>query len=116
MTHWCSRDVCGDGVMDQRQGEVNIGGISHLDLEPIGASRSQADSVIRLELRAASANLSLGQSDVEGVFIVEVSDFSFANPQSGAGPEGSFRDHETIELGGAIQEGFSPVAHPDIVS
>ena len=41
-----------------------------------------------------------------------MSDFSIANPQSGAGPEVSFHDHDIIELGGAFQEGFSPVAHP----
>jgi hypothetical protein len=44
-----------------------------------------------------------------------VSDFSFANPQRGAWPEGSFADLDTIELGAGIQEGFSLVAHPDIV-
>ena len=54
MAQWCTREVCGDGVTDQRQGEVNVGFFSHVDFEPIGAARSQADLVVRLELRAAS--------------------------------------------------------------
>ena len=114
-TLWCSLEVCGDGVVDQRQGEVNVRFSSHLDFEPIGASTSQADPVVRHELRAASVNLGFGQSDVEGVFIGEVSNFPFADPESKPGAESSFPDHSTVKLGAAIQEGFSPVGHPDIV-
>jgi hypothetical protein len=98
----CSLEVCDHSVVDQREDEVDVRLLSHLEFDPIGASRSQADSVVCLELRATSANLRLGQSDVDGIFTVEVSDFSFANPHSGAGPEVSFGDHDTFELSAAF--------------
>jgi hypothetical protein len=114
-TQWCGLEVCGDRFVDQRQGEVNVGFFSQLDLEPIGASRSQADPVVRLELRAASANSRFGQSDVEGAFIVKVSDFSFADPERRARPEVAFSDLDIVEIDAVIQEDLLPVAHPDIV-
>lgn len=113
----CTLEVGGDGVTDKGkgEGEGDVGFFSDLDLEPIRASRSQADAVVGLELRTASANLRLGQSDVQGVCSVEMSDFSLAYPQSGSGAEVSLSNHDTIELGAAIQEGLSPAGHIDIV-
>jgi len=80
----CRGEIGENGFLDEGQGVIRVGLILDPHLEPVGVAPAEMDPGICTQLTAPSPDGTLGQPDVQGVLIVEVSDLASSDPESGA--------------------------------